>query len=99
MGFCRMAVGNPAAVLPMLMSGIRESTKKRYLLLLALKEFLTKSQTKATEGADDYPPELWHLLVENDDEPEEVHFFFLQYTRSITAGNNSTLFMLVTSPR
>ncbi|KAI9318295.1 Cullin-associated NEDD8-dissociated protein 1 [Zopfochytrium polystomum] len=60
-----VAIGNLDSSLPAILSQVREGGKKRYLLLLALKEIIARSPTLPTAHAAD----LWQLLFANAQDP------------------------------
>lgn len=72
-----ISVGNIPLYLPIIIGQIKEQPKRRYLLLHALKEVITKSD-KATKLGD-ASNEIWTLLIESGDAEQE------EGTRSVVA--------------
>lgn len=72
-----MSVGNIPLYLPMIIGQIKEQPKRRYLLLHALKEVITRADEAAKLG--DASNEIWTLLIESSDSEQE------EGTRSVVA--------------
>ncbi|KAF0974587.1 hypothetical protein FDP41_006619 [Naegleria fowleri] len=63
-----VSVGNLAKFLPQIIKGIRESPKKKYLLIHSLKEVITQSEASKLKP---FIPEITPLLFDNSQEEEE----------------------------
>ncbi|KAI9258536.1 armadillo-type protein [Sporodiniella umbellata] len=65
-----ICVGNVPRYLPLIVQQIRDSPKRRYLLLHALKEIITRyNENKASLGDTDN--QIWSLLLENSESDQE----------------------------
>ncbi|RUS15704.1 armadillo-type protein, partial [Endogone sp. FLAS-F59071] len=67
-----ISVGNVPKYLPIIIAEIKDQPKRRYLLLHALKELITRYSLK--EGGDSlgtYSDEIWVLLFDNCESNEE----------------------------
>jgi len=63
-----ISVGNLSKFLPQIIKGIRESPKKKYLLIHSLKEVITQSESAKLKP---FIPEITPLLFDNSQEEEE----------------------------
>ncbi|KAI7858974.1 armadillo-type protein [Circinella umbellata] len=72
-----ICVGNLEQYLPLIVAQIKEQPKRRYLLLHALKEIITRSDKNTNLGAAS--DEIWVLLIESSDSEQE------EGTRSVVA--------------
>ncbi|KAI9276714.1 armadillo-type protein [Phascolomyces articulosus] len=72
-----ISVGNLEQYLPLIVAQIKEQPKRRYLLLHALKEIITRSDKNTKLGAAS--DEIWVLLIESSDLEQE------EGTRSVVA--------------
>ncbi|EFC40891.1 predicted protein [Naegleria gruberi] len=63
-----ISVGNLAKFLPQIIKGIRESPKKKYLLIHSLKEVITQADANKLK---EFIPEITPLLFDNSQEEEE----------------------------
>ncbi|KAI9488039.1 armadillo-type protein [Zychaea mexicana] len=72
-----ISVGNLERYLPLIVAQIKEQPKRRYLLLHALKEIITRSDKNTKLGAAS--DEIWVLLIESSDSEQE------EGTRSVVA--------------
>ncbi|KAJ3191342.1 Cullin-associated NEDD8-dissociated protein 1, partial [Irineochytrium annulatum] len=70
-----IAIGNMSFFLPIVFKAVREGGKRRYLVLVSLKEIIARSGPNTTAAAAahlvPFAPELWTLLFSNTEEAQE----------------------------
>lgn len=69
-----ICVGNIQKYLPSIVAQIKEQPKKRYLLLHALKEVITRYERKATDTTNslsDAADQIWALLIRSSESDQE----------------------------
>ncbi|RKO89386.1 armadillo-type protein [Blyttiomyces helicus] len=71
-----ITLGNLKTYMPVVLAAIREGGKKRYLVLVALREIITRfslhdASSAASESLTNFAPELWALLFQNVSEGQE----------------------------
>ncbi|KAI9103255.1 armadillo-type protein [Phlyctochytrium arcticum] len=79
-----VALGNLQRYMPVVLATVREGGKKRYLVLVSLKEIITRfshheASPESTATLESFAPELWQVLFEHTEETEE------EATRNIIA--------------
>ncbi|TPX69285.1 hypothetical protein SpCBS45565_g02598 [Spizellomyces sp. 'palustris'] len=79
-----IALGNLQRYMPIVLTTVREGGKKRYLVLVALKEIITRfshheASAASTSTLQAFAPELWQVLFQHTEETEE------EATRNIIA--------------
>ncbi|KAI8139309.1 armadillo-type protein [Fennellomyces sp. T-0311] len=72
-----ISVGNLEIYLPLIVAQVKEQPKRRYLLLHALKEIITRADKNTKLG--DASDEIWRVLMESSDSEQE------EGTRSVVA--------------
>ncbi|KAJ3020912.1 Cullin-associated NEDD8-dissociated protein 1 [Thoreauomyces humboldtii] len=71
-----IALGNLKRFMPVVLQTVREGGKRRYLVLVSLKEIITRfshheASTESTAILESFAPELWQLLFQNTEETAE----------------------------
>ncbi|KAI8905790.1 armadillo-type protein [Powellomyces hirtus] len=71
-----IALGNLKHFMPVVLANVREGGKKRYLVLVSLKEIITRfshheASAESTAILESFAPELWQLLFQNTEETAE----------------------------
>ncbi|KAJ3156741.1 Cullin-associated NEDD8-dissociated protein 1 [Geranomyces michiganensis] len=70
-----IALGNLKHYMPVVLGSVREGGKKRYLILVSLKEIIARfshheASAESTAILESFAPELWQLLFQNTEETD-----------------------------
>ncbi|KAJ3158045.1 Cullin-associated NEDD8-dissociated protein 1 [Geranomyces variabilis] len=70
-----IALGNLKHYMPIVLGSVREGGKKRYLILVSLKEIIARfshheASAESTAILESFAPELWQLLFQNTEETD-----------------------------